>query len=176
MTSRAVAAFLLGWVFWSGLLYACRSRFFQQLLQVCWKTIHRTRPARDLEAQANNETEKGQNAQKQLSAIHRISNEAALAFGLNLCFAFAGFAEFCTLLLYRSDGDTACGPYSHTLSICPISLYPLSAFTVAWGSMAAQVTRLVGLVILVWELHARSAGNIEFYILSGGLVLGLCEP
>ncbi|KAH9943441.1 uncharacterized protein BXZ73DRAFT_97481 [Epithele typhae] len=39
--------------------------------------------------------------------------------------------------------------------------------------MAAQATRLIGLVILVLELHQRSAGNVEFYVLCGVLLVGL---
>ena len=41
--------------------------------------------------------------------------------------------------------------------------------------MAAQAARLIGLVMLVLELHHRSAGNVEFYLLCGFLIVGLCE-
>ncbi|RPD67166.1 hypothetical protein L226DRAFT_452548 [Lentinus tigrinus ALCF2SS1-7] len=155
-----VASFLLGWVFWSGISYAWRSRFFQLLGRICWNFIWRSSHAQtdssDIEAQASPAVEKKpQQRQSKLSAIHRVSNEAALTFTLNLCFAFAGFADFCSLLAYNSNGDTAC------------------AFTVAWGSMAAQAARLIGLVMLMLELHRRRASSVEFYGLCAAMVIGL---
>ncbi|KAI0719557.1 hypothetical protein C8T65DRAFT_736502 [Cerioporus squamosus] len=156
-----IAGFLLGCVFWSGISYACRSRFFQVLGRVCWNFIWRAGRAQadssDIEAQpASSDIEKKpQRPQSKLSAIHRVSNEAALTFTLNLCFAFAGFAEFCSLLAFNSNGDTAC------------------AFTVAWGSMAAQAARLIGLVMLMLELHRRRVSSVEFYGLCAAMVVGL---
>ena len=41
--------------------------------------------------------------------------------------------------------------------------------------MAAQAVRLIGLVILVLELHRRRGLNTEFYCLCVALVIGLCE-
>ncbi|TFK89827.1 hypothetical protein K466DRAFT_518265 [Polyporus arcularius HHB13444] len=155
-----IAAFLLGWVFWSGISYAYRSRFLRLLGQICWTFIWRPRHAQvnpsDIEAQTSSDVEKTpQRQQSKRSAIHRVSNEAALTFTLNLCFAFAGFAEFCSLLAYDTAGDTAC------------------AFTVAWGSMAAQVARLIGLVMLMLELHRRRVSSVEFYALCAAMVIGL---
>lgn len=55
------------------------------------------------------------------------------------------------------------------------SFRSLTAFTVAWGSMAAQAARLVGLVVLVLELHFRRGTSLEFYCLCAALVVGLCK-
>ncbi len=49
------------------------------------------------------------------------------------------------------------------------------AFTVAWGSMAAQAARLIGLVMLMLELHRRRVSSVEFYALCAAMVIGLCE-
>ncbi|KAI0774270.1 hypothetical protein C8Q74DRAFT_1269223 [Fomes fomentarius] len=157
---RIIAGFLLGWVFWSGISYACRSQFFQLIGRIVWNFLRgmRSNPSElsDVEAQAARNVEKqSQRRFSQLSAIHRISNEAALTFTLNLCFAFAGFAEFCSLLVYDRNGETAC------------------AFTIAWGSMAAQSARLIGLLMLVLRLNHRGVSNVEFYCLCTALVVGL---
>lgn len=114
--SPVIASFLLGWVFWSGISYACRSRFFQLLGRICWNFIWRPSRAQtdsaDIEAQSSPAVEeKSRQRRSKLSAIHRVSNEAALTFTLNLCFAFAGFADFCSLLAYNVNGDTACGEF-----------------------------------------------------------------
>lgn len=114
-TSRVIAGFLLGWVFWSGISHACRSQFFQVLGRLCWNFLRNTRVpsnSSDIEARSSQHQDVEKNPQRrrsQLSTIHRISNQAALTFTLNLCFAFAGFAEFCSLLVYDSYGVTACG-------------------------------------------------------------------
>lgn len=114
-SSRVIAAFFIGCVFWSGITQACRSRFFQQLARICWKFLRRSHSLSDIEAQASVGNEKKtQKQERRLSAIHRISNEAALTFTLNLCFAFASFAQLCSLLMFLPNGDTACG----TLSMC----------------------------------------------------------
>lgn len=41
--------------------------------------------------------------------------------------------------------------------------------------MAAGAARLIGLTMLVLELHHRSTGNVELRLLCGALVVGLCE-
>lgn len=41
--------------------------------------------------------------------------------------------------------------------------------------MAAQAARLIGLLMLVLELHHQGASNAEFYCLCLALVIGLCE-
>ncbi|KAL7282412.1 hypothetical protein ACG7TL_003883 [Trametes sanguinea] len=148
---RASAGFLLGWVFWSSISYAYQSQFFQQLGRICWRFIRSERNpphARDIEAMAFATPEKGgqQREQGRQTAAQRISNESALVFTLNLCFAFASFAKFCSILAYDPGGaNTAC------------------AFTIAWGSMADQAARLVGLFILTLGLRARNARAVEFY-------------
>ncbi|KAI1795229.1 hypothetical protein LXA43DRAFT_994003 [Ganoderma leucocontextum] len=155
-----VAVFLLGWVFWSSITYACRSHFFHHLAHLCFSFFRLSRSAQpeapDIEAQTSPVNEK--KYRRPLSAtstVRRLSNESVLTFTLNICFAFAGFAEFASLLAYEPHGDTAC------------------AFTVAWGSMAAQAARLIGLVALVLELHSRRGSSVEFYCLCAALVIGL---
>lgn len=41
--------------------------------------------------------------------------------------------------------------------------------------MAAQAVRLIGLVVLVLELHSRRGSSLEFYCLCAALVVGFCE-
>ncbi|KAI9063247.1 hypothetical protein FKP32DRAFT_1572377 [Trametes sanguinea] len=158
---RATAGFLLGWVFWSSVSYAYQSQFFQSLGRICWRFIRGERNsthARDIEARAPAATEKGGNQRRDglQTNVQRISNESALVFTLNLCFAFASFAKFCSILAYDPGGaNTAC------------------AFTVAWGSMADQAARLVGLFILTLRLKSQNARPIEFYCLCAALVIAL---
>ena len=114
LSSRLIVAFFLGLVFWSGISHACQSRFSHKLVRVCWRLIRRSKARPDVEALAPSDIEKSR--QQRLSSIHCISNETALAFTLNLCFAFAGFAEFCSLLTYSHHADATCG----TCAICNI--------------------------------------------------------
>ncbi|KAI0677619.1 hypothetical protein C8Q78DRAFT_961363 [Trametes maxima] len=156
---RATAGFLLGWVFWSSVSYAYKSHFFQLLGRICWGFLRR-KPAQtrvnDVEARMSQDPEKySLHGEGQVATLKRISNETALVFTLNICYAFASFAEFCSILAYDPGGaDTAC------------------AFTVAWGSMAGQAARLIGLSILVLQLRQR-CGSVEFYCLCTALVLAL---
>ena len=119
-SSPVVAAFLLGWVFWSGITYACRSHFFRQLARLCFNFLPLSRSATpqapDIEAQTSPVTEKKcRSPPSALSTVRRVSNESALAFTLNMCFAFAAFADFASLLAYEPHGDTACGmPVNHS--------------------------------------------------------------
>ncbi|KAI0650811.1 hypothetical protein C8Q79DRAFT_1007043 [Trametes meyenii] len=156
---RATAGFLLGWVFWSSISYAYKSHFFQLLGRICWGFLRR-KPAQtqvnDVEARMSQDSEKySLHGEAHASTLRRISNETALVFTLNICYAFASFAEFCSILAYDPGGaDTAC------------------AFTVAWGSMAGQAARLIGLSILVLQLRHRCS-SVEFYCLCAALVLAL---
>ncbi|EIW61971.1 uncharacterized protein TRAVEDRAFT_57115 [Trametes versicolor FP-101664 SS1] len=157
---RATAGFLLGWVFWCSVSYAYRSQFFQLLGHICWNFIRRTSArtqTADVEARTSANLEKySRREEGRLAGIQNISNEAALVFTLNLCFVFASFAEFCSILAYDPGGaDTAC------------------AFTVAWANMAAQAARLIGLAVLVLHLKQRSTTNVEFYCLCTALVIAL---
>ncbi|KAI0832418.1 hypothetical protein BC628DRAFT_1309421 [Trametes gibbosa] len=154
---RATAGFLLGWVFWCSISYAYESQFFQLLGYTCWTFLRRKpaqSPASDVEARAAADPEKY--ARGREASVQGMSHEAALVFTLNLCFAFASFAEFCSILAYDPGGaDTAC------------------AFTVAWANMAAQAARLIGLSILVLQLKQRVGWSVEFYSLSIALVVAL---
>ncbi|KAI0771625.1 hypothetical protein BD413DRAFT_475705 [Trametes elegans] len=159
---RATAAFILGWVFWSSLTYTYKSHFFQILGKICWGFIRRvfghSQASDDVEARMSADTQSEKDSLR--SGVGpggiRLSNEAAMVFTLNLCYMFASFADFCSILAYDPGGaDTAC------------------AFTVAWGSMAGQAARLIGLAILVFELKQRGARAVEFYCLFVALVLAL---
>ncbi|KAH9853475.1 hypothetical protein C2E23DRAFT_728451 [Lenzites betulinus] len=152
---RATAGFLLGWVFWCSVSYAYKSQFFQLLGYTCWTFLRRSRSrASDVEARGSADPEKY--PWRGEASVQGMHYEAALVFTLNLCFAFASFAEFSSILAYDPGGaNTAC------------------AFTVAWANMAAQAARLIGLAILVLQLKQRIGWSKEFYCLSGALIVVL---
>ena len=115
MDSRTVTGFLLGWVFWSSVCYTYRSRFFQSLGRICWDRVRRknlqTKPG-DIEARASADAEKRTPLRSETGppAAQHLTNESALIFILNLCFAFASFALFCSTLAYDPGGvNTICG-------------------------------------------------------------------
>lgn len=177
--SRATAGFLLGWVFWCSVSYAYRSQFFQLLGHICWNFIRRTSArtqTADVEARASANLEKySRREEGRLAGIQNISNEAALVFTLNLCFVFASFAEFCSILAYDPGGaDTACGTSRTHWNESVGLMRSYAAFTVAWANMAAQAARLIGLAVLVLHLKQRSTTNVEFYCLCTALVIALC--
>ena len=116
VSSRVIAGFLLGWVFWSGLAYAGRSHFFQQLARLCWNRVCQLGSAKaeahDLEAQETPINEKkSQRPPGESAQLRRVSNEAALAFTLDICLALAGFAEFGSLLVFGPNGGATCGMF-----------------------------------------------------------------
>ncbi|KAI0335466.1 hypothetical protein GY45DRAFT_800592 [Cubamyces sp. BRFM 1775] len=156
---RTATGFLFGWVFWSSICYAYKSRFFQLLGRICWNRVRRKKlqiQVGDIEARAPGDAEKGipMRSESGPPTAQRLSNESALIFTLNLCFAFASFALLCSTLAYDPGGvNTTC------------------AFTVAWGNMAAQAARFTGLLILTLRLRAQCDRIIEFYCLCASLVL-----
>lgn len=170
-----VAGFLLGWVFWSSIRHAFQSRFFQLLGQICWALVRGPKQVQSSDVEAQNvEKHAKQGRSRAMPNIYRVSNEAALTFTLNLCFAFVAFAEFCTLLVFDVNGNTACGALQLSLSSVH-ALNGLTAFTMAWGGVATQAARLIGIMILVLELRHRGASNIEFYGLCVALIISLCK-
>ncbi|TBU49533.1 hypothetical protein BD309DRAFT_20235 [Dichomitus squalens] len=76
---RVIAGFLLGWVLWSGLAYAGRSHFFQQLARLCWNSLRRANSAAvagpDLEAQSPVNEKKSQWPLGALAQPRRVSND-----------------------------------------------------------------------------------------------------
>lgn len=76
----------------------------------------------------------------------RPGENQSLVFTLSLCFAFASIAYFGSLLSFSPNGGATC------------------AFVVAWGGMAAQTARLIGLVILLLELKDLGIAKLEFYL------------
>lgn len=100
-----------------------------------------------------------------LDLRHGYSNTAL--FALPLCFLFASVAQFASLLAFPLNGDATCGPSSfiHRHKPSQISL----AFVVAWGGMAAQSGRLVGALIVIFELRKMGIGTCINPPLSSGL-------
>ncbi|KAF5387962.1 hypothetical protein D9615_000447 [Tricholomella constricta] len=76
----------------------------------------------------------------------RSGDNQSLVFTLSLCFTFASIAYFGSLLSFSPNGGATC------------------AFVVAWGGMAAQTARLIGLVILLLELRDLGIAKLELYI------------
>jgi len=160
---RIIAAFFLGWVFLSSVYHASSSTLLRGALSRLFLrcSFRRTKKKNvgDVEAPTSHEKISTIADSDELPRARRDIDDSALVFILNLCFAFAGLAEFCSLLdLGGPNGDTvAC------------------AFVIAWGSMAAQSARIAGLLMLSWKLSRLGAKRWEIYIFWAGLlsVLGL---
>ncbi|CDO75583.1 hypothetical protein BN946_scf184858.g23 [Trametes cinnabarina] len=138
---RVTAGFLLGWVFWSSFYNTHQSRFFQQIGRVLWCFLRGKRDsayANDVEAWApKDEKCQGPDESGQTSIPPPISNETALAFTLNLCFSFASFAKFCSILAYDPGGaNTVCvrgTRRAEFLSLCAALVIALS-FVLAFNA------------------------------------------
>ncbi|KAJ3478515.1 hypothetical protein NLI96_g9705 [Meripilus lineatus] len=90
-------------------------------------------------------------------SVQRNHDRNSLIFTLNLCFAFAGLAQFISLLVFHSQTawDTGC------------------AFIVAWGGMSSQCARLVGIIILTLDLKRSHIRRSESWSLWAGVVIAL---
>ncbi|KAH9951587.1 hypothetical protein B0H21DRAFT_716659 [Amylocystis lapponica] len=160
---RTISAFFLGWVFLNSIYYLLCSALVHALLRLCYSRLRRPfghtpagkRPA-DLEAHLPSEKSPESMVPQDRRAVGHDFYEGAFALVLNICFAFAAFAQFCSLLDFGSHvGNTGC------------------TFVVAWGSMASQASRLVGLLMLSWKLRRYGVRRWETYALWTGLVVAL---
>ncbi|KAJ7228611.1 hypothetical protein GGX14DRAFT_413912 [Mycena pura] len=93
------------------------------------------------------------NTENNFDFRHGYSNTAF--FALPLCFLFASVAQFASLLAFPSSGDATC------------------AFVVAWGGMAAQSGRLVGALIVIFELRRMGIARWEFWVAIVLLIIGI---
>jgi len=135
---QQISSFFLGAVFITSLNYSYTwiKSFFPRFKR--WISKKQTN---DIE---NIDSEKVSIASS-LKSAHRWDNQS-LVFTLSLCFAFASIAYFGSLLTFSpNDGGALC------------------AFVVAWGGMAAQTARLVGLVILLIEEKELGITRLEFF-------------
>jgi len=128
---RPISSFFLGAVFITGLNYS--SSWFQGLLSRYGGQITRARQSNieDGLSEKPSTLDSGSPSMRFASS----SDNLTLAFALSLCFVFASIARFTSLLSFQPDGAAVC------------------AFVIAWGGMAAQTARLVGLVMLFSELR-----------------------
>ncbi|KAF7352757.1 hypothetical protein MVEN_01242000 [Mycena venus] len=143
---RQVSTFALGWVFITSLSCIISSVLMQRLFGLI---RGRSSGSQDLERSVV--SEKLVNAQ--LDLRHGYSNTAL--FALPLCFLFASVAQFASLLAFPLNGDATC------------------AFVVAWGGMAAQSGRLVGALIIIFELRKLGIAPWEFWVAIVWLIVGI---
>ncbi|KAJ7638854.1 hypothetical protein FB45DRAFT_904066 [Roridomyces roridus] len=143
---RQVASFALGWVMITSLSSIISSTLIQRLTGF----IIRGRSS-DAESYAGDE--KSLDFEKTLDLRHGYSSTAL--FALPVCFLFASVANFGSLLAFAMNGDATC------------------AFVVAWGGMAGQSGRLVGALIVIFELHKMGTARWEFWAAIVWLVIGI---
>ncbi|KAF7292444.1 hypothetical protein HMN09_01228500 [Mycena chlorophos] len=148
---RQVATFALGWVFFLSLSNIISSVLVQRLFGFI-----RGRPS-DPDPERSYLSEKSSVHSLDYShnpdVRHGYSNTAF--FALPLCFLFASIAQFASLLAFPNSGDAAC------------------AFVVAWGGMAAQSGRLVGALIVIFELRRMGIAPWEFWVAIVWLIIGI---
>ncbi|PCH41023.1 hypothetical protein WOLCODRAFT_162747 [Wolfiporia cocos MD-104 SS10] len=159
---RVVAAFVLGWVFLNSVYYTACSTLLREAIRRCCRTCRFHRPDQrsiDIEAPGADEKHSVNVRLGQSSSVRDDTDSGAFIFILNICFAFAAFAQFCSLLdLGGSDGNTiAC------------------TFVIAWASMASHCARMSGLLMLSREMGRLGIRRWETYLIWAGLlsVLGL---
>jgi len=149
---RQVATFALGWVFITSLSCIISSVLIQRLFGVI---RGRSSGSQDLERSVSSEklSIRSLDIENRLDLRHGYSNTAL--FALPLCFLFASVAQFASLLAFPSSGDATC------------------AFVVAWGGMAAQSGRLVGALIVIFELRKMGIARWEFWVAIVWLIIGI---
>jgi len=136
---QQVASFFLGAVFITSLNYSClRIRSFVPRFR---KWISRVRSTTtDIENVSSEKVSITSSLE-----FGRPGENQCFLFTLSLCFAFASIAYFGSLLSFSTNGGATC------------------AFVVAWGGMAAQTARLIGLLMLLLELRDLGIAKLEFY-------------
>ncbi|KAJ7908321.1 hypothetical protein B0H13DRAFT_2017076 [Mycena leptocephala] len=149
---RQVSTFALGWVFITSLSCIISSVLIQRLFGFI-----RSRASVSSDPEGSIVSEKlsirSLDIENKLDHRHGYSNTAL--FALPLCFLFASIAQFASLLAFPLSGDATC------------------AFVVAWGGMAAQSGRLVGALIVVFELRRLGIARWEFWAAIVWLVIGI---
>jgi len=149
---RQVATFALGWVFVASL----RSLISSVLVQRTFGFI-RSRSWTSPDPERSVVSEKlslgDSDSENNINLRHGYSNTAF--FALPLCFLFASVAQFASLLAFPLSGDATC------------------AFVVAWGGMAAQSGRLVGALIVIFELRRMGIAQWEFWVAIVLLIVGI---
>ncbi|KAL6299676.1 hypothetical protein BKA93DRAFT_575374 [Sparassis latifolia] len=159
---RVISAFFLGWVFFESARRILLSTFVFQFLRWCGehfrlynlrRGFRQTPP--DLEASAPQRSSVYMD-RNNVHATLRHLDEDVYVFILNTCFAFSSVAQFASLIKFGPhNGDVGC------------------TFVIAWGSMASQTARLVGLLMLGLELKRLRIKPWEVYALWIGLVVAL---
>ncbi|KAJ7368346.1 hypothetical protein DFH08DRAFT_831157 [Mycena albidolilacea] len=149
---RQVAAFALGWVFVTSLSCIISSVLIQRLFGLI---RGRSSGSQDLEHSYVSEklSIHSLDIENKLDLRHGYSNTAL--FALPLCFLFASVAQFASLLAFPLSGDATC------------------AFVVAWGGMAAQSGRLVGALVVIFELRKMGIARWEFWVAIVWLIIGI---
>ncbi|KAJ7276443.1 hypothetical protein B0H12DRAFT_1085465 [Mycena haematopus] len=148
---RQVSTFALGWVFVTSLSCIISS----VLIQRFFGFIRGSSGSQDLERSLVSEklSIRSLDIENKLDLRHGYSNTAL--FALPLCFLFASVAQFASLLAFPLSGDATC------------------AFVVAWGGMAAQSGRLVGALIVLFELRKMGIARWEFWVAIVWLIIGI---
>ncbi|KAJ6515853.1 hypothetical protein C8R45DRAFT_957805 [Mycena sanguinolenta] len=148
---RQAATFALGWVFVTSL----SSIISSVLIQRFFGFIRGSSGSQDLERSPTSEklSIRSLDIENKLDLRHGYSNTAL--FALPLCFLFASIAQFASLLAFPLSGDATC------------------AFVVAWGGMAAQSGRLVGALIVLFELRKMGIARWEFWVAIVWLIIGI---
>ncbi|KAJ7129625.1 hypothetical protein C8R44DRAFT_777254 [Mycena epipterygia] len=149
---RQVSSFALGWVFLTSLSCIISSVLVQRILGF---VRGRASPSPDPERSISYEKQslRSFDIENNLDLRHGYSNTAL--FALPLCFLFASVAQFASLLAFPFNGDATC------------------AFVVAWGGMAAQSGRLVGALIVIFELRKMGIARWEFWFAIVWLIIGI---
>ncbi|KIJ20057.1 hypothetical protein PAXINDRAFT_96331 [Paxillus involutus ATCC 200175] len=150
---RQIAAFFLGWVFICSLLSIASSPTANSLAR--WLTSHVSARLSSAFSNSAGTSTAASCAEKRpldlLSLHNHDSNlhsreDHFLTLMLFVCFAFAGLANFSSLLTFDAGSGS---------SVC--------AFVVAWGGISACCGRLFGLVALCIELHKLHVTKFEIY-------------
>ncbi|KAI0921124.1 hypothetical protein AcW2_006201 [Taiwanofungus camphoratus] len=112
--------------------------------------------SQDPEANPSRDTLFPKTKAHEIRGTQRDIDDSAYVFIVNICFAFAGFANFFSLLDFGNQSvNVGC------------------TFVVAWGSMASFSARLASLLMLSSKLRQLSIRNWETYSLWAGLVIVL---
>jgi len=151
ITQIQTASFFLGWVFIASVYYVASS----SLLRSCFRILFRRRFAATVPDIERSVSGKSSANPDEDSTLTSKTQNTTLVFTLSLCFAFASVASFISLLSFPVDGSTGC------------------AFVVAWAGVATQSAKLVGLLVVIFELRSMRISRWEIVAFIGFLLVGL---
>ncbi|KAK7049464.1 hypothetical protein VNI00_005495 [Paramarasmius palmivorus] len=135
---NVVSAFFLGCLFSVAIQCLCSSSLSKRLLRLC---LRRTTPDTRSDVETLHQPHGAGQGEKTFTNTDNDTGVQILLFIMFICFALGSVADLASLTSMTTEGSCA--------------------FFVSWGVMAANLGRLVGLIILLVTLHRLKVSHWE---------------